>query len=112
MLRRRDELRSARLEDEAEQPAAEVGPHHALAGRGEEHLLDQVAEVIVGAGRRGATAPVDVVREVDVRHVARTRVWEKTGSIGVPGATHVDEPAIVATGTPPASTRTAPVSHW
>src|SRR3954468_12233163 len=32
--------------------------------------------------------------------------------MGVPGATHVEVPAIVATGVPPASTRTAPVIHW
>ena len=38
----------------ASRPAAEVRPHHALAGRGEQHLLDQVADVVV--------APVVAVR--------------------------------------------------
>ncbi len=32
--------------------------------------------------------------------------------MGVPFGMQVDVPTIVATGTPPASTRTAPVSHW
>ena len=73
VLRRRDELRPARLEDQAEQAAAEVGPHHALARRREEHLLDQVAQVVVGARGRGAAAAVDVVGKVEVRHVASTR---------------------------------------
>ena len=111
VLRRGDELRPARLEDEREQPAAELGPHHALARRGEEHLLDQVAQVVVRVGSGGAAATVDVVREIDVDHVASTRGWAITGSIGVPVGMQVEAPSIVASGTPPASTRTAPVSH-
>ena len=72
----------------AEQAAAEVRPHHALARRGEQHLLDQVADVVVGVGGRGAAAAVDVVGEVDTvstrAHVASTRVCATTGIIGVP----------------------------
>src|ERR1051326_2574632 len=79
---------------------------------GEQDLLDQVAQVVVRIRRGRASPPVHVVREVDVRHVASTRTWAESGSIGVPDATHVEVPVIVATGTPPASTRTAPVSHW
>src|SRR5262249_50663312 len=113
VLRRGDQLGAARLEDKPEQAASEVGAHDALSGRGEEHLLDQVAQVVIGAGRRGSPAPVDVVREVDVaRHVASTRTCAETGSIGVPVGMHVDAPVIVARGTPPASTRTAPLIHW
>ena len=48
---------------------------------------------------RGAAAAVDVVGEVDLGHVASTRGWAETGSIGVPGATHVEAPAMVASGT-------------
>src|SRR6195952_3846898 len=44
--------------------------------------------------------------------VASTRVCAATGSIGLPVGTQVDEPANVASGAPPASTRVAPVSHW
>ena len=98
VLGRGDELGPARLEDEREQAAAEVGPHHALARRGEEHLLDQVAQVVVGARARGPAAAVDVVGEVDLGHVASTRGWAERGSIGVPVATQVEAPAIVASG--------------
>jgi hypothetical protein len=63
---------------------------------------------VVGGG--GAPAAVDVVGVVDV-HVTTTRGWAVTGSSGVPVGTHVDEPIMDATGTPPASTRTAPVIH-
>ena len=80
-----------------EQAGAEVGPHHALAGRGEQHLLDQVADVVGVAGRRGAAAAVEVVGEVERRHarplqVASTRVCATTGSIGVPVGAQTDWP--------------------
>src|SRR5262249_11786074 len=53
------------------------------------------------------------VREVDVHraHVTSTRVCAAVGSIGVPVGTQVEEPVMLATGTPPASTRVAPTSH-
>ena len=44
-------------------------------------------------------------------HVASTRGCAEMGSIGVPVGMQVEAPAIVATGTPPASTRTAPLIH-
>src|SRR5215208_580843 len=107
-----DELRSARLEYERQQPAAEVRPHDALARRGEEHLLDQVAQVVVVARAGRPATTVHVEGEIDLRgHVASTRGWKETGRSGVPGAMHVDDPAIVTSGAPPARTRVAPVSH-
>ena len=112
VLRRRDELRPARLEDEAEQAAAEVGPHHALARRGEEHLLDQVAQVVVGVVAGRAAAPVDVVREVDVRVMSRApAAGRRPAASACRSGCRSSAPTIVATGTPPASTRTAPLIH-
>src|SRR5215204_159816 len=67
--------------------------------------------MIVGVRSGRAPAPVDVVREIDFAHVASTRGCAFTGTIGVPFGTQVDAPTIVASGTPPPSTRTAPVSH-
>ena len=67
--------------------------------------------MVVGVGPGRATAPVDVIGEVDLCHVANTLGWAVTGSIGVPVGMQVDAPVIVATGTPPASTRTAPLIH-
>ena len=46
------QLVAVRREDQLQQPAAEVGPVDALAGRGEQHLLDHIADVIVVVGRR------------------------------------------------------------
>ncbi len=49
--------------------AAEVGPVDALAGIGEQDLVDHVADVIVLAGLGGSAAAVDVEREVqEERH--------------------------------------------
>src|SRR5918992_4473863 len=106
-----DELRAAGFEDEGEEPAPELRPHHPLAGGGEEHLLDQVAHVVVGPGRRRPAAAVHAVGKVDA-HVASTRGCALIGSIGVPVGMHVEAPIMVASGVPPATTRTAPLSHW
>ena len=62
---------AVRHEDERLQPAAEVRPVDPLARAREEHLEDQVADVVVLAGRRGAPAAVEVEREVEV--AARSR---------------------------------------
>ena len=74
-------------------------------------MLDEVAEMpnIVSGG--GAAAAVDAVREVDI-HVATTLGCALRGSIGVPVGMQVEEPAMVATGAPPATTLTAPEVHW
>ena len=60
-LRRGREHLAAGREDQRLQPAAEVGPVDALAGVGEQHLADQVADVLgrrrwspCGRGRRSA----------------------------------------------------------
>jgi hypothetical protein len=44
--------------------------------------------------------------------VASTRGCALTGNIGVPVGTQVELLTIVATGTPPASTRAAPTMNW
>jgi hypothetical protein len=105
---------ATRLEHHREQAGSEVRSHHPFARRREQHLLDQVAHVLVGIGRGGTTAPVDAPRVVEWRagrHVALTLGWTTSGSIGVPVGTHVDEPAWTATGVPPANTRVAPDVH-
>ena len=89
-LRRGRERAAVRLEDKGQQAGAEVGAHHALAGRGEQHLLDEVADVIGRAGGCGAAAAVEMVGMIQRRHgigsrqVASTRICAITGSIGVP----------------------------
>ena len=50
---------------EGEEPAPEVGQHHALARRGEENLLDHVAHVVVAERQRGATVGRDGERIVE-----------------------------------------------
>src|SRR6186713_698794 len=44
--------------------------------------------------------------------LASTRACATTGSIGVPVGVHTDEPIMVTSGAPPASTRTAPLTNW
>src|SRR5262249_25587922 len=53
-------------EHELHEPAPERGPVDALAGAREEHLLDQVAEVLVVGALAGASASAESEREVDV----------------------------------------------
>jgi hypothetical protein len=45
-------------------------------------------------------------------HAASTRGCAITGIIGVPVGTHTDVLINVATGVPPASTRSAPTMNW
>src|ERR1051325_5832320 len=65
-LRRRRKRIAVRGEDELQQAAAEVGTIHPLAGRGEEELLDHVADVVVVIGQRRAAAAVDAEWLVDM----------------------------------------------
>jgi hypothetical protein len=60
---------AARREDELHQPTAEGGTVDALSRRGEEHLLDQVTDVVVARRFGGAFPVVEVIRIVDLdRH--------------------------------------------
>src|SRR5262249_41813532 len=68
-----DQFGAVRGEDQVEQSAAEVGPHHPLAGAGEQQLLDQVVDVLGGPGVRGASPAVGVEGERDVGAGALTR---------------------------------------
>ena len=100
-----------------QQARAEVRTHHPLARGGEQYLLDQVADVVVAIGDGGSAKSREAVGIVEglhgrPPHVASTRVCATTGIIGAPVGMQVEEPAIVATGTPPAITRTAPAIHW
>ena len=93
-----------------QQAAAEVRPHHALARRGEQHLLDEVAHVpvVVGRPRCGPGRRRDHGKSSVAAHVATTRGCTTSGSIGVPVGVVTELPVWIATGIPPASTRTAP----
>src|SRR5262249_8904470 len=101
-------------EDELERPRAEGGAVDALARRGEQELLDQVADVRLGVDLRGPAASVESVREVDlhdVPQVALTRGCTTIGVSGVPVGAHTATPLCTSTGAPPASTRVAPTIH-
>ena len=66
VLRGGSRFGTAGFEHHSQQPAAEVGPHHPLARRGEQHLFDEVADVVVLIGDGGAATAVELPREVDV----------------------------------------------
>src|SRR5262245_7134620 len=57
-------------EDQLHQPTAEVRAVDALAGRGEENLLDQIADVRVAVGRRRAPASVEMIWVINAGHVS------------------------------------------
>ena len=58
---------------ERQQPAAEVRPHDALAGRREQHLLDQIANVIgIAQSRAVRPRPSKRYGKVDVAHSVRS----------------------------------------
>src|SRR5438093_4531039 len=65
-LRRRRQRARVRAEEERLQATAEVGPVDALARAREEHLEDEVADVIVVSGHAGAPAAVEVEGDVEV----------------------------------------------
>src|SRR5215213_8962484 len=69
-LGRGGELVAVGREDELHQAAPEIRAVHALAGRGEEHLLDHVADVVFVARARRAPAAVEPVRIIYMAHVA------------------------------------------
>jgi hypothetical protein len=67
--------------------------------------------VLFVARSGGAPERVDVVREVDLDHVARTRVWKTTAVAGTPVGAQRPMLSASTRGMPPASTRVDPVSH-
>src|SRR5690606_33139040 len=115
-LRAGRQLRAVGREDQLEDAAAPVRPHDALAGAGQEHLPDQIAHVLLGGRVRGQSSTAEAEREVDpevVRgHVADTLGWTTTGRSPMPVGTQTAWPDWMRTGTPPARTRTAPMTHW
>ena len=103
-LRGRGERHRVRLEHQRQQPRAEIRPHHPLALHREQHLLDQVADVIgarrswpCGRGRRNDRGSRVRAHAVPPQ-VASTRVCATTGSIGVPVGVQTDCPIMVAAG--------------
>src|SRR5205807_8520221 len=83
----------------------------ALAGCGEKHLLDHVANVIIGRGLSGTAPAIKVERIVNLHHVPFTRTWVIRMFSGVPGATQTAWLSCSRTGAPPAVTRNAPVTQ-
>ena len=73
-------------EHELEQATAEFWAHHALARAGEQHLRDQIAEVIGLVAVRRAAAIVESKRKVHVNHrqIPVTRVCVTDAMSGVP----------------------------
>src|SRR5690606_32562127 len=65
-LGRRGLLGAGRSEQQLVDAGAEVGAVHPLTGIGKEDLLDQIAEVLLLGGLRGALAAVEVIREVEL----------------------------------------------
>src|SRR6266852_197601 len=76
-LRRCAQDIAVRHEHELQKAATEVRAVHAFPGCREEHLLDEVAHVVVGIGRGTASTLIDVKWEVHViaHQVACTWVW-------------------------------------
>ena len=83
-LRGRGQLVAVGREDELHQAAAEVGPVDPLARRGEQHLLDQVADVRVVVGLGRAAARVEVKWKIELAHSPLTRVCVENNISGVP----------------------------
>src|SRR5262249_26776787 len=115
-LRRRRDLGTGRGEEELGDTGTEAGPVDPLPGRGEQHLLHQVAQVPAGRGPRGGPVPVHPERVVDrAGHCATTRGWQDTTVGGHCGACSAlsERPVADCTsrGTPLTSTRVAPASQ-
>jgi hypothetical protein len=104
------ELIAVRRKDQPEQPAPKIGAIHPFAWRGEEHLLDQVANVRIVVDLSRPAARVEVIWKIDV-HVAMTRGWVVMTSKPWPVGTQTAWLVCVMTGTPPAKTRVAPTTH-
>ena len=87
-LRGSGQLRAIGREHQLHHATAEVGPHHPFAGRSEEHLFDETADVGPLAHFGATAAAVDLVRVLQSvgGHVQLpiTRVWAITGISGVP----------------------------
>src|SRR5262249_27136282 len=111
-LRGSCELLAVGREHQLREPGAEGRPVHALARRGEQHLLNQVADVIVGAGRLcGAAAAIEAIGECDVGHVPLTLAWTIMTLSGVLVGVHSDWLSCSSTGAPSAFMRVAPLIH-
>ena len=87
-LDRGGKLRAVRREDHLQQAAAEVRTVHALAGVGEEELLDHVADVIARRRWWRLRPRLSIWNGKSMymlaAHSAVTRVWVTTMSTGVP----------------------------
>ena len=82
-----------------------------LSGRGEQHLLDQVADVVIGVRPGRPPAAVQVKRIVDVHHMPLTRTCVTTMFKPVPFGAQTAWLSCNRIGAPPASTRVAAVTH-
>jgi hypothetical protein len=110
-LRRGRELRAVRREDELIHTAAERGTIYPFARRREQHLLDQIANVIVRRRVRSAAAIIETEWIIHVAHVAMTRVCVRITVNGVPVGVHTATLVCVNTGSPLANTRVAATTH-
>ena len=99
------ELSTVGREDELLQTGAKSRPVDAFARRGEEQLLDHLADMLILAGWRRPPATVDIKRMVDVHYIPFTRTWVTTTLSGVPFGMQTAWLSCSSTGWPPANTR-------
>ena len=85
-------------EDELLQSAAEIRSHHPLTGIGEQHLFDQIANVIVCRRVRSAAAIIETEWIIHLVHVAVTRICVTITFSGVPVGAHTATLVCVSTG--------------
>jgi hypothetical protein len=110
VLRSGSELAAVWPKNQAKQPGAEIWTVHSFSGRGEKHLLDQIADVRVVIDFSRPAARIEVIWEVNV-HVAMTRVCVTITFNGVPVGAQIATLVCVNTGCPLARTRVAATTH-
>src|SRR4029077_10582333 len=105
------QLGAVRRKHQLQQPGTEGRAVDALAGRREEQLLDQAANVLFVRVLCGAAARVELVWKRGI-HCAFTRNCVSTMFTPVPFGTQIAWLSCSNTGKPPESTRVAAVIHW
>jgi hypothetical protein len=98
-------------EDESVEAAAEVGTIDALAWRRKENLFDELPDVIVVGRFRGSAAAIELEWIGDLHQLPFTRTWVTAMISGVPVGAQIAWLSRRTTGTPPAVTRVAAVTH-
>jgi hypothetical protein len=96
------------------QATTEIGPVYSFAGRGKQHLLDQIADVITVIRLTSAATRVEMKWKIDVHqltHIAVTRVCVTAMINGVPVGAQIAWLSSRSNGCPFESTRVAEVTN-